>query len=71
MFKIINDTKAPKAVGTYSQGSYYNGTYYFSGQIGLNPDNGEMRVGFEAQLEQILKNIDLLLECCHLTRKNI
>jgi len=71
MFKIINDTKAPKAVGTYSQGSYFNGTFYFSGQIGINPDSGEMRIGFEAQLEQVLKNIDALLEGCKLTRKNI
>ena len=71
MLKIINDTKAPKAVGTYSQASYSNGTYYFSGQIGLNPENGEMRLGFEAQLDQVLKNIDLLLEGCNLTRKHI
>ena len=38
MKKVINDTKAPAAVGTYSQGVEYNGVYYFSGQIGINPE---------------------------------
>jgi 2-iminobutanoate/2-iminopropanoate deaminase len=69
--KIINTDKAPAAVGTYSQGVFHNGVYYFSGQIGLNPANGEMQNGFDAQLEQVMKNIDGLLESQQLTRENI
>ncbi len=71
MKRIINDTKAPSAVGTYSQGVELNGTFYFSGQIGLDPTSGEMQKGFEAELDQIMKNIDALLEGCELTRDNI
>ncbi len=67
---IIKTSLAPDAVGTYSQGSFYNGTYYFSGQIGLTP-NGEMLRGFQVELEQILKNIDGLLQSQSLNRTNI
>jgi 2-iminobutanoate/2-iminopropanoate deaminase len=69
--KIINTDKAPAAVGTYSQGVFHNGVYYFSGQIGLDAKSGEMAQGFDAQLETVLKNIDGLLESQDLTRENI
>ena len=69
--KIINTEKAPAAVGTYSQGVELNGVYYFSGQIGLDPSNMELKEDFGGQLEQILKNIDGLLESENLTRENI
>ncbi len=69
--KIIKTDKAPAAVGTYSQGVSLNGTYYFSGQIGLDPANGSLKEGFEAQLQQVLDNIDGLLAACDLTRAHI
>lgn len=68
---IINTDKAPAAVGTYSQGVLHNGVYYFSGQIGLDAKTGEMAVGFDAQLENVMKNIDGLLQSQDLTRANI
>lgn len=68
---IINTDKAPAAVGTYSQGVFHNGVYYFSGQIGLDAKTGLMAEGFDAQLEAILKNIDGLLESQDLKRTNI
>ena len=69
--KIINTDKAPAAVGTYSQGVFHNGVFYFSGQIGLDAKTGEMAEGFDAQLENVLKNIDGLLSSQDLTRANI
>ena len=69
--KYISTDKAPAAVGTYSQGVEHNGTYYFSGQIGIDPKLGELVNGFGAQLKQILSNIDGLLESQGLTRANI
>jgi len=69
--KIISTDKAPSAVGTYSQGVVYNGVYYFSGQIGLDPATMELQVGTEKQIEQILKNIDGLLESENLKREDI
>lgn len=68
---IINTDKAPAAVGTYSQGVLHNGVYYFSGQIGLDAKSGEMAEGFDAQLENVMKNIDGLLQSQDLTRENI
>lgn len=69
--KIISTDKAPAAVGTYSQGVFHNGVYYFSGQIGLDAKTGEMPEGFDAQLSNVLKNIDGLLESQDLKRENI
>lgn len=70
-FQIINDTKAPKAVGTYSQGVEAAGFYFFSGQIGLNPVTMDMRESFDDQLSQIMSNIDALLEGVGLNKSHI
>lgn len=69
--KVIATESAPSAVGTYSQGIEVNGTFYFSGQIGLVPGSMNMAPDFKSQLEQILKNIDGLLESQGLKRENI
>ena len=68
---IIKTDLAPSAVGTYSQGVEYNGVYYFSGQIGLNPKTMEMSPEFQGQINQIMENIDGLLKSCDLTREHI
>ena len=71
MKEIISTTNAPAAVGTYSQGVKFNGVYYFSGQIGINPESGLMSESFDEQLSQVMKNIDGLLESQDLKRENI
>ena len=68
---IISTDKAPAAVGTYSQGVFFNGVYFFSGQIGLDAKTGELPASFDDQLNNILNNIDGLLESQGLTRHNI
>ena len=68
---IIKTDLAPAAVGTYSQGVELNGTFYFSGQIGLDPKTGVLAEGFGAQLRQTLSNIDGLLKSQDLKRTNI
>ncbi len=68
---IVKTDLAPAAVGTYSQGVEYNGVYYFSGQIGIDPKTSQLVAGFENQVAQIMKNIDGLLESCNLTREHI
>lgn len=68
---IIKTNLAPDAVGTYSQGVEHNGVYYFSGQIGINPKTSELAEGFEAQVSQIMSNIDGLLESCSIKREHI
>lgn len=68
---IVKTDLAPAAVGTYSQGVKINDTFYFSGQIGLDPASMEMQTGFEKQIEQIFANIDGLLKSQHLKRTHI
>lgn len=69
--KIIQTDLAPKAVGTYSQGVEYNGVFYFSGQIGIDPKDSLLKGSFQEQIDQIMKNIDGLLAHCQLKRNNI
>ena len=72
MTKIIVKTdNAPAAIGTYSQGVGFNGTYYFSGQIGLDSTTQLLVEGFSAQLKTVMQNIDGLLGSQGLTRDNI
>lgn len=63
MLKYVNTEKAPAAIGPYSQGIILNGTAFFSGQIPLSPETGEV-VGttIEEQAEQVMKNVQALLE---------
>ena len=63
MLKYIETKNAPAAIGPYSQGIILNGIAFFSGQIPLSPETGEV-VGttIEEQTEQVMQNIKALLE---------
>ncbi len=69
--KIIDTNLAPKAVGTYSQGVEYGGVFYFSGQIGIDPTTQNLQESFDAQLNQVMNNIDGLLKSQDLDRTHI
>ncbi len=60
--KVVATTKAPGAIGPYSQGMIAGGMVYCSGQIPVNPANGEIPEGIEAQVEQSCKNVGAVLE---------
>jgi 2-iminobutanoate/2-iminopropanoate deaminase len=55
----VHTEDAPAALGPYSQGIRTSGlgTIYLSGQIGLDPKTGEMKVGIEAQANQAFDNL--------------
>lgn len=63
MLKYVDTKNAPAAIGPYSQGIIVNGLAFFSGQIPLSPQTGEV-VGstIKEQAEQVMKNITALLE---------
>ena len=42
MLKKVETTKAPAAIGPYSQGMLVNGMLYASGQIPIVPETGEV-----------------------------
>lgn len=66
--KKIETTKAPAAIGPYSQGYIVNGLLFTSGQIPLNPATGEI-VGttIAEQTHQVMKNLGALLEAAGLS----
>lgn len=61
--KVVSTTKAPAAIGPYSQAIIVNGILYTSGQIPINPKNGEIQ-GSEItqQAEQVMKNLGEVLK---------
>src|SRR5699024_11834408 len=63
MLKYVETKNATAAIGPYSQGIILNGIAFFSGQIPLSPETGEV-VGttIEEQTEQVMQNIKALLE---------
>lgn len=60
--KKIETSRAPGAIGPYSQGFVVNEFVFTSGQIPVNPENGEVPEGIAAQAEQSCKNVQAILE---------
>lgn len=60
--KKVETTLAPGAIGPYSQGVIANGLVFTSGQIPVDPANGEIAEGIAAQAAQSCKNIKAILE---------
>ena len=60
---IIATTKAPGAIGPYSQGIKANSFVFASGQLGLLPEAGEFAEGgVTGQTRQSLTNVKQVLE---------
>jgi reactive intermediate/imine deaminase len=53
----IHTASAPAAIGPYSQAIRAGSTVYLSGQLGLDPQTGNLREGIEAQTRQVLDNL--------------
>jgi 2-iminobutanoate/2-iminopropanoate deaminase len=63
MKKIINTSKAPAAIGPYSQAVEVNGTLYISGQLPINPIIGKIEaIEIKSQTEQVFTNISAILK---------
>lgn len=62
MKKVISTTKAPAAIGPYSQALLAGDTLYASGQLGIDPATGAFPEGITAQTEQSFRNIHAILE---------
>jgi len=63
MKKLINTTKAPAAIGAYSQGVEMNGMLFVSGQIPFVPETMELvSEDVQEQTKQSLNNLVAILE---------
>ncbi|MET0985679.1 MAG: RidA family protein [Steroidobacteraceae bacterium] len=59
---IISTSSAPKAIGTYSQAVKCGSTVYVSGQIPLDPANGDLVQGdMEAQIRRVFDNLKAII----------
>ncbi len=52
---------APAAIGPYSQAALMNDTLFISGQLGIEPNTGELAEGFEAQANLVFQHIKSIL----------
>lgn len=62
MKTIINTTNAPAPIGPYSQAVIANGFLFASGQVAINPENGELDLtSVTAETHQVMRNIKAVL----------
>ena len=60
--KVINTTKAPAAIGPYSQAIVANGLLFTSGQIPVDPTTGlVVEGGIESQARMVMENLKAVL----------
>jgi 2-iminobutanoate/2-iminopropanoate deaminase len=72
MKKIITTSKAPAPLGPYNQAVLSGNTLYTSGQIALNPENGELVLdSIEAETKQVMENMREVLAAAEMTFENI
>ena len=61
--EVVVSDQAPKAIGPYSVGISAGGLVFTAGQIGLDPQTGELAAGgIEAQTRQVMSNLRNVLQ---------
>lgn len=61
--QAVHTNQAPKAVGAYSQAIQHQGMLYTSGQIGLDPQSGNMVADdVSSQAKQVVANLSAVIE---------
>ena len=72
MKKVISTTKAPSAIGPYSQAIQVGNLVYTSGQLPIDPSTGSFPDGgIKEQTRQSLLNIQSILQEAGLTMDNV
>ena len=72
MKRIISTSKAPAAIGPYSQAVEANGTLYIAGQTPIDPVTGKLvEGGIPEQTMQVMKNIEAILISAGYTFSNV
>ena len=70
--KVLETTKAPGAIGPYSQGYEVNGFVFTSGQIPVDPATGQVvEATIQAQTTQSLTNVKNILEAAGASLDNV
>ncbi len=62
MKKVIYTSNAPEPIGPYSQAVVANGFLFASGQVAINPENGELNItSVTEETHQVMRNIKSVL----------
>jgi 2-iminobutanoate/2-iminopropanoate deaminase len=69
--QTISTAGAPAAIGPYSQAVATDGLVFCSGQLGLDPETGELADGVEAQADRALHNLMAVLDAAGLTLEDV
>jgi 2-iminobutanoate/2-iminopropanoate deaminase len=64
--QAISTGGAPGAIGPYSQAIRSGDMVFCSGQLGLDPQTGELADGVEAQAERAMRNLQSVLDAAGL-----
>jgi len=68
MKQVIITTNAPAPIGPYSQAILKGNTLYTSGQIAINPSNGQLVLeDIMLETHQVMKNMEAVLKEAHMT----
>lgn len=72
MKKIIKTSEAPAPIGPYNQAVMAGDTLYCSGQIAIDPSNGELRISnLEEETHLVLANVKAVLNAAGLDFPNV
>ncbi|GGI22873.1 RidA family protein [Pedobacter mendelii] len=72
MKKIITTTNAPAPIGPYSQAVQAGNFLFVSGQVAINPENGELNISnIEEETHQVMRNLKAVLLEAGLTFDNV
>ncbi|WP_298881218.1 RidA family protein [uncultured Polaribacter sp.] len=72
MKKIITTTKAPAPIGPYNQAVLTGNMLYTSGQIAINPENGELVLdSLKEETIQVMENLKEVLAAADMTFENV
>ena len=70
--KIHVTDKAPAPVGPYSQAVEVDGFVYCSGQVSIDPQNGEVFTGdIQTQTKMVMENVGAVLAAADLNYSNV
>ena len=69
--QAISTTGAPAALGSYSQAIAAGDLVFCSGQLGVDPESGQLLDGVEAQTERAIRNLSGVLDAAGVTLADV
>jgi 2-iminobutanoate/2-iminopropanoate deaminase len=69
---IINTPNAPAPIGPYNQAVKYGNMLFISGQVAIDPQNGNLIEGdVQAETKQVMKNLEAILTAAGMSFSNV